>query len=736
MLFFLFVPFASVLGSEVPCGDTVREGCQATAGQVMLQAASRKAKTHVSQDKRQEDVLTAPVCEAWKLVIAAENTNWEAHIFEIELWSGTTLVSGSGFGTASDDCTRNGRPSANAFDGDTSSKWETCSGNKVGKSVTYVLNSPNGVTKVKAQQISSSGNAIPKFDLFCDNTTDVFYVWTADLGSGAGTNEAYSDLLAPTAADIEVFKASTTPTTTTTTTLPAYFFEKARLFITEGRYSMDMGGIAAADAICTAEAGQPAKALLADETGCEGAPCRTAATMSTWPPTVGRTDWPVLPSTTYYSFDFSHAVAKTSCYGLFSEGLAPLSDGPNGNTASGLNKDWGTVPGATCDSFTSLDAEVTVGWYSHDSVSTTLLVGQSWTTVGCGSMPFACVTLLPEADYAVIPTCPELVVEKLENYYAHVAGGGSTVWAFQGPRLAITVPEDAVEALNMDPADPGTQEAMGVIVAGVEQLLALYDDVVGKTPMHFMADERLAGRATMEIANSLGSAAGIAKHGVAGCGIGASFLREALENAMSGKFVLEQIMAYEFMRNYIFEEFSAFLYHTDDDESSWGWVNQAVINSQGILLADKLGFEVNYAGLNREQFLQSMKDQLYTYLGNPQYNVNNTFLKHLLPWNQYSSVDNLWSGILHVLYEDCGGYDFSKGFFHVLPDLRPLWPATSYEYEKALSNFYIASSVGCNADLKSFFGNDLKFPLTQAAMDFVASKGLAPRNITIAPPEE
>eukprot|EP00971_Amphidinium_carterae_P108315 2144764-Amphidinium_carterae.1 len=67
MLFFLLVPFASVLGSEVPCGDTVREGCQATAGQVMLQAASRKAKTHVGQDKRQEDVLTAPVCEAWKL---------------------------------------------------------------------------------------------------------------------------------------------------------------------------------------------------------------------------------------------------------------------------------------------------------------------------------------------------------------------------------------------------------------------------------------------------------------------------------------------------------------------------------------------------------------------------------------------------------------------------------------------------------------------------------------------
>ena len=36
-------------------------------------------------------------------------------------------------------------------------------------------------------------------------------------------------------------------------------------------------GIAGADARCSAEANQPAKALLVDEDGCDGLPCRRAS---------------------------------------------------------------------------------------------------------------------------------------------------------------------------------------------------------------------------------------------------------------------------------------------------------------------------------------------------------------------------------------------------------------------------------------------------------------------------
>ena len=138
----------------------------------------------------------APVCSSWKLEIAAENKDWEAHIFEIDLYSGDVIISGSGMGTATSDCERSS--AEGAFDGDTSAKWVTCSGAKVGKSVTYQLHQPNGVTKIKTKQWSSANNAIPKFDLYCSTDGATFsYVWTADLGSGAGTKEAVSGLAAP-----------------------------------------------------------------------------------------------------------------------------------------------------------------------------------------------------------------------------------------------------------------------------------------------------------------------------------------------------------------------------------------------------------------------------------------------------------------------------------------------------------------------------------------------------------
>eukprot|EP00438_Fugacium_kawagutii_P028044 Skav208424 [mRNA] locus=scaffold2953:310957:312129:+ [translate_table: standard] len=139
---------------------------------------------------------SAPACSSWKMEIAAENKDWEAHIFEIELYSGDHMISGAGMGSATSDCERSSADYA--FDGDSSTKWETCSGNKVGKSVTYKLKQPNGVTKIKTIQWGSANNAIPKFDLYCsmDDVT-FFYVWTADLGTGAGTNEAISDLVPP-----------------------------------------------------------------------------------------------------------------------------------------------------------------------------------------------------------------------------------------------------------------------------------------------------------------------------------------------------------------------------------------------------------------------------------------------------------------------------------------------------------------------------------------------------------
>ena len=112
----------------------------------LLQTAASKAKT--------SSTASAPVCSSWQLRIAEDNpTGWEAHIFEIELFSGGNLISGTGKGTASSDCKHWAGSPEGAFDGDLSTKWVTCSGaGKVGKGITYTLSQPNAVTAMKTHQ--------------------------------------------------------------------------------------------------------------------------------------------------------------------------------------------------------------------------------------------------------------------------------------------------------------------------------------------------------------------------------------------------------------------------------------------------------------------------------------------------------------------------------------------------------------------------------------------------------
>ena len=281
----------------------------AARAEALLQTAASKARMSSSG---------APVCSSWQLRIAEDNPRgWEGHIFEIELFNGDDLISGAGKGTASSDCKHWAGSPEGAFDSDLSTKWVTCSGSaKVGKGITYELNQPNAVTKIKTHQWGSANNAIPKFDLYCSTDDVTFtYVWTADLGNGVNTKEADSGMAAATAEEISGFNVPTT--TTTTSTLDPELARKPRIFMTSEKHSMNLGGISGADAICTSEAKQPAKALLVDESGCGGLPCRRAS-LGVWPPGAGRIDWPLLPETSYYNLDWTEElILKNRVLGVY-----------------------------------------------------------------------------------------------------------------------------------------------------------------------------------------------------------------------------------------------------------------------------------------------------------------------------------------------------------------------------------------------------------------------------------
>mmetsp|Transcript_72411 Transcript_72411/g.169591 ORF Transcript_72411/g.169591 Transcript_72411/m.169591 type:complete len:523 (-) Transcript_72411:113-1681(-) len=133
-----------------------------------------------------------------------------------------------------------------------------------------------------------------------------------------------------------------------------------RIFITSNYYSMNLGGISGADAICASEAGVPAKALLVDEGGCGGEPCRRGTPLA-------QVDWPLLPNTDYYNFDMSAKVATTTCVGLLPSSLESpirITESFCRNQASGFERSWATKVGKTCNDWTSNSENDTValGW--------------------------------------------------------------------------------------------------------------------------------------------------------------------------------------------------------------------------------------------------------------------------------------------------------------------------------------------------------------------------------------
>ena len=151
-----------------------------------------------------------------------------------------------------------------------------------------------------------------------------------------------------------------------------------------------MGGISGADALCSAAAGAPAKALLVDEAGCSGsAPCRRAS-VTPWAGD-GQLDWPLRPDALYFSLDNTTAIGFTDGRGLLAYPLFKPVRAACQNMASGMNRDFTTRANETCGS-----------WSFGDGAPSGIQQGVGWTcaldeglldggVVDCGENDMICV---------------------------------------------------------------------------------------------------------------------------------------------------------------------------------------------------------------------------------------------------------------------------------------------------------------------------------------------------------
>lgn len=301
-------------------------------------------------------------------------------------------------------------------------------------------------------------------------------------------------------------------------------------------------------------------------------------------------------------------------------------------------------------------------------------------------------------------------IERVDHWQPYICNA-TTGTVYLSTTLALFVSTAAQKEVGEELLIPSL---VFPFLTSLQSLLGCLADVVGKHPP---ITQGYKGRSICEV-DYLDNAAGLAHHGRAGFAVGPAFLKESLTSFQTPAPFIHHCFGYEATRNFIFpDDFTPpFKYACLEGEDCWGWLNQGFVNLTACLLLSDAPFGVafNYYGQSSHQFRASMEAHVEQYIkGAGSITFEDAFLHERLPWAKHQSLDNLYSGILSILFRECGGVRFLKGFFAALPLLRPRCPASVKDFVLASENLYLACSIGAGKDLYDFF-KGLQFPIDRA----------------------
>lgn len=183
------------------------------------------------------------------------------------------------------------------------------------------------------------------------------------IHTGLTNNTPYYYTLSILDNDIEFFSQEVTATPQ---------FLRRNVFVTAINYAVtSLGSVSGADAICMSDSLRPSgpstyKALLVDETGCAGLPCRRASVTADIGD--GQIDWVLKPNTIYYRADGSGDIMATNANGLFIFGTLQRGWSSSPLTGiSGLSSNWTTFSGLTCNNYSTGTGTVITAEYNQTS---------------------------------------------------------------------------------------------------------------------------------------------------------------------------------------------------------------------------------------------------------------------------------------------------------------------------------------------------------------------------------
>jgi len=274
--------------------------------------------------------------------------------------------------------------------------------------------------------------------------------------------------------------------------------------------------------------------------------------------------------------------------------------------------------------------------------------------------------------------------------------------AYVGPRLAVFVAAECAKEV-------GDCATMAFVLGALERLHARFEDVTGFSPP---LTQSFRGRLICEVAH-LPNAAGLAHHGRGGFAVGPAFLKESLESfrGAPGAGFLHHVFGYEMFRNFIHPDvFTPPFKSCCENDASWGWLNQGFVNICGCLCLSEGGIAgFSYFGQSSHAFRAGMEAQLLVYVlrragvGGAAVSWGDVWLRERLPWAPDTSLDNLYSGLLSVLFRMHGGSRFLSGFFRAVPLLSERCPINVRDYHTAAENIYLAACAGAGRDVWEFF---------------------------------
>lgn len=269
--------------------------------------------------------------------------------------------------------------------------------------------------------------------------------------------------------------------------------------------------------------------------------------------------------------------------------------------------------------------------------------------------------------------------------------------AYLGSRICIFVASGAAAA------EVGSAACMPLVLLALERLQSRFEAATGWVPP---LTHHFRGRLLCEV-DHLPNAAGLAHHGRGGFAVGPAFLRQSLDSfAGGGGGFLHHVFTYELCRNFISPEaFTPPFQACCETEASWGWLNQGFVNITGcLLLSEPGGAGFSYFGHTAASFRAGMEGHVLVYMcrlrgvGGAPLAWEGVFLKERLPWAPAQSLDNLYSGVLSLLFRGFGGARFLRGFFAALPALRGRLPAGLRDHRTAAENFALACCAGAGGE--------------------------------------